>query len=69
MIEIKVNSNGKETTSKCNVKIEGRTNAINEFHAVLCDLMECDEDVLLDALGRLATERLEDLADDDDSES
>lgn len=68
MIEIKVNGNGKETTTKCNVKIEGRTNAINEFYAVLCALLDCDEDVLLDALGRVATERLEEL-ENEQSES
>ena len=69
MIEIEVNSNGKETTTKCNVKIGGRTNAIKEFYAVLCALSECDEDVLLDALGCMVSDKLEGGDDDDESES
>ena len=70
MINIKVNSNGKETEVKCEVHIEGRKNAIHEFYTVIKALSECDNDVLTDALGILVSDKLDaTLGGDDDDES
>lgn len=69
MINIKVNSNGKETEVKCEVHIEGRKNAIHEFHAVIKALTECDNDVFTDALGILVSDKLDEMWGDDDDES
>lgn len=72
MINIKVNSNGKETEAKCEVHIEGRKNALHEFHAVIKALEECDKDVFTDALGILVSDKLDEMLggnDDDESES
>ncbi len=70
MINIKVNSNGKETEVKCSVHIEGRKNAIHEFYAVIKALSECDNDVFTDALGLLVNDKLDEmLGGDDDDES
>ena len=65
MIEIKVNANGEKTEVKCNVKIDGRKNAVNQFYAVIKALSDCDESVLCDALER----HLDDIfgGDDDDN--
>lgn len=69
MINIKVNSNGKETEVKCEVHIEGREKAIHEFHAVIKALTECDNDVFTDALGILVSDKLDEMWGDDDDES
>lgn len=59
MIELKVNCKGIKTEVSGKVNVEGRANAVNEFYAVLRTLSECDEDVLLDALGRMVADKLE----------
>lgn len=68
MINIKVNSDGKEMEVKCEVHIEGRKNALREFYAVLAELSKCNDNVLCDALDMLVTDKLGG-DDDDESES
>jgi len=72
MINIKANSNGEETEVKCEVHIEGRKNAIHEFHAVIKALAKCDNDVFTDALGILVSDKPDEMLggnDNDESES
>lgn len=69
MIELIVNCKGKKTEVSGKINVEGRANAVNEFYEVLRTLSDCDEDVLLDALGRMVDDKLERGDDDDESES
>ena len=66
MINIKVNNNGKETEVKCEVHVEGRKKAIEEFFRVIKALSDCNDEILCDALGILISTKL---GGDDDDES
>ena len=68
MINIKVNNNGKGTEVICEVHVEGRKKAIEEFFGVIKALSDCDDEVLCDALEILISDKLGG-NDDDESDS
>ena len=65
MINIKVNSNDKETEVKCSVRVEGRKNAIRQFYAAIKALSESDNDVFTDALGLLVNDKFDEMLNDE----
>ena len=68
MIEIKVSTKGKKIEVETIAKIEGYSNAVAHFFAVLTALDKTSEDVLMDALEEYMKEKMGD-NDNDESDS
>ena len=58
MIEIKVSTKGKKIEVETIAKIEGYSNAVAQFLAVLTALDKTSEDVLVDALEEYMKEKM-----------